>query len=286
MPIKGPMGSWPSSLVPRLAIFVVLGLFATATLTYAAEKRISAAQPAATPAVAPKADVIIVPEVRGQAYVFAEGILEDNGFAWRVPAGNGYAANSVVAQSPLPGTRVVDTGAPLVTLVLGKNSAYPQKGTPVNESPFSATDLRLANAASLLTPVPGATTPPAVTPTPKPVVTPKKIAAAKKPQARTPDFVVPGAPKEPTDEVPLVKRAELLNAWLSNHKTKSPANVRHWMYQHEWIVTGAKFGWWHGAEALKVLIQTDRRAQAYWGVGSRSESAARAALASVEASAR
>jgi hypothetical protein len=285
MPIEVLMGSWPSSIVPRIAIFVVLGLFATATLTYAAEKRISAAQPAATPVVAPKADVIVVPEVRGQAYVFAEGILEDNGFAWRVPGGNGYAANSVVAQSPLPGTRVVDTGAPLVTLVLGKNSTYPQKGTPVNESPFSATDLRLANAASLLTPVPGATTTPAVTP--KPVAAPKKIAAAtKKPEARTPDFVVPGAPKEPTDEVPLVKRAELLNLWLSKHKTNSTANVRHWMYQHEWIVTGAKFGWWHGAEALKVLIQTDRRAQALWGVGSRSESAARAALASVEASSR
>jgi hypothetical protein len=283
MPITGLMGSWPSSLASRIAIFVVLGLFATATLTYAAEKQISAAKPVATPAVAPKADVIVVPEVRGQAYVFAEGILEDNGFAWRVPGGNGYAANSVVAQSPLPGTRVVDTGAPLITLVLGKNSHYPQKGTPVNESPFSATDLRLANAASLLTPLPGATTPAA----PKAVAPAKKVAsAAKKPVARTPDFVVPGAPKEPADEVPLVKRAELLNVWLSKHKTKSPANVRHWMYQHEWIVTGAKFGWWHGAQALKVLIQTDRRAQALWGVGSRSESAARAALASVEASSR
>ena len=281
------MGSWPSSLLPRLAIFVVLGLFATATLTYAAEKRITATTPPATPAVAPKADVIIVPEVRGQAYVFAEGILEDNGFAWHVPGGNGYAANSVVAQSPLPGTRVVDTGAPLVTLVLGKNSNYPQRGTPVNESPFSASELRLATASSLLTPVPAATPQPAVTPKAKPVAAPKKLAAAtKKPKARTPDFVVPGAPKEPSDEVPLVKRAELLNSWLSKHQTKSPATVRHWMYQHEWIVTGAKFGWWHGAEALKVLIQTDRRAQALWGVGSRSESAARAALASVEASSR
>jgi hypothetical protein len=279
------MGHWPYSFAPRIAIFVVLGLFATATLTYAAEKRISAATPPAAPVVAPQADVIVVPEVRGQAYVFAEGILEDNGFAWRVPGGNGYAANSVVAQSPLPGTRVVDTGAPLVTLVLGKNRAYPQRGTPVNESPFSGTDLRLANASSLLTPLEGATPTPAVTP--KPVVAPKpKPAAAPKPVARTPDFVVPGAPKEPADEVPLVKRAQLLNAWLSTHKTKSSANVRHWMYQHEWIVTGAKFGWWHGAEALKVLIQTDRRAQTLWGVGSASESVARAALATVEASSR
>jgi hypothetical protein len=279
------MGHWPYSFAPRIAIFVVLGLFATATLTYAAEKRITATTPPAAPVTAPKADVIVVPDVRGQAYVFAEGILEDNGFAWRVPGGNGYAANSVVAQSPLPGTRVVDTGAPLVTLALGKNGAYPQRGTPVNESPFSATDLRLANATSLLTPLEGATTTPAVAPKPVPVVAPK-TAASPKPAARKPDFVVPGAPKEPADEVPLVKRAELLNVWLSKHPTKSSANVRHWMYQHEWIVTGAKFGWWHGAEALKLLIQTDRRAQTLWGVGSASESVARAALVTVEASSR
>ena len=268
------MGSWSTAFLPRIAAFVVLGLFATATITFAAQKRLTAAKPAAAP-VAPVADVVIVvPEVRGQAYVFAEGILEDNGFAWRVPGANGFAANNVVGQSPLPGTRVVDTGAPLVTLTLGRNTAYPQRGTPVNVSPFAGTGLRLANAASA----------PA---TPKPVAKPKPVVAPKtKPVQRTPDFVVPGAPKEPATEMPLVKRAQLLGVWLESHKTKSPSNVRHWMYQHAWIVTGAKFGWWHGAEALKVLIRDDRRAQTLWGVGSRSGSVARAALASVEASAR
>lgn len=269
------MGSSSTALLTRITAFVVLGLFATATLTYAAEKRITAATPAAVPAAPAKVDVIVVPEVRGQAYVFAEGILEDNGFAWRVPGGNGYAANTVVGQSPLPGTRVVDTGAPLVTLALGRNSAYPQRGTPVNASPFAASDLRLADAA--VAPL-----------TPKPVVTPKPAVApkAKAVASRTPDFVVPGAPKEPAKEMPLAKRAQLLGVWLESHKTKSPANVQHWMYQHAWIVTGARFGWWHGAEALKILIQDDRRAQKLWGVGSRSESVARAALASVEASGR
>ena len=62
--------------------------------------------------------MLVVPDVRGQAYVFAKGILEDAGFAWRVPGARGFAANTVVGQSPLPGTRVVDTGAPLVTLRL------------------------------------------------------------------------------------------------------------------------------------------------------------------------
>jgi hypothetical protein len=145
----------------------------------------------------------------------------------------------------------------------------------VNVSPFAATAIRLASAAAVAPHVSVATPTPVATP--KPVVAPKAV----KPAVRKPDFVVPGAPKEPQKEMPLVQRAHLLGAWLATHRTKSPANVQHWMYQHTWIVTGAKFGWWHGAEALKILIQDDRKAQAYWGVGSRSESAARAALASV-----
>jgi hypothetical protein len=273
MPIKVLMGSWPSALVPRITAFVVLGLFATATLTWAAETRLTVASTSKVPAVVEKATVIVVPDVRGQAYVFAEGILEDNGFSWRVPAANGFAANTVLTQSPPPGTRLVDTGAPAVTLTLGKNGSYPQRGTPVNVSPFATTAIRLADAVA------------AVSPRAR-VVKPKHVAkpgAAPKAVARTPDFVVAGAPKEPAKEMPLVQRAQLLGAWLTTHKSKSPANVQHWMYQHAWIVTGAKFGWWHGAEALKVLIQDDRRAQQLWGVGSRSEADARAALAEVKA---
>jgi hypothetical protein len=278
------MGSWSSALVPRIAAFVVLGLSATATLTWAAETRLTVASPSKAPAVAQQLTVIVVPDVRGQAYVFAEGILEDNGFAWRVPGANGFAANTVVGQSPLPGTRVVDTGAPAVTLTLGRNASYPQRGTPVNASPFAATAIRLASEAAVTAPhVPVVTPKPAATP--KPAVAPKaaKSVVSTKRAVRTPDFVVLGAPKEPQKEMPLVQRARLLGTWLSTHRTKSPANVQHWMYQHAWIVTGAKFGWWHGADALKVLIQDDLRAQTLWGVGSRSESAARAALAAVGA---
>jgi hypothetical protein len=291
LPIENLMGPWPTALLPRIAIFVAIGLSLTATLTYAAEKQLTAPNPAAATAAAPAAEVIVVPEVRGQAYVFAEGILEDNGFSWRVPGGNGYAANSVVGQSPLPGTRVVDTGAPLVTLVLSKNSTYPQRGTPVNASPFPATDMRLPAANALLTPLQEGATPAPAAPaaTPKPAAAPKPVATPKpaaKPVVRTPDFIVPGAPKEPAKEMPLVKRAELLNVFLTKHKVKSSAAVRHWMYQHEWIVTGAKFGWWHGAEALQVLVQADRRVQQLWGIGSPNEAVARAALAEVQAKAK
>ena len=60
------------------------------------------------------------------------------------------------------------------------------------------------------------------------------------------------------------------------------SNVRYWLYQHAWIVTGAKFGWWHGAQALATLIDVDRRAEQYWGVGRQSEIAAAQALTDVE----
>ena len=59
------------------------------------------------------------------------------------------------------------------------------------------------------------------------------------------------------------------------------ANVRYWLYQHAWIVTGASFGWWHGAAALRTLIVVDQRAEAQWGIGKASETTARKALAVV-----
>jgi hypothetical protein len=99
-------------------------------------------------------------------------------------------------------------------------------------------------------------------------------------------FHVPGAPKEPLDEIPLPARARRLEAWLTPGRGPTAANQRHWLYQHAWIVTGARFGWWQGAKALKVLIRVDRRVESQWGFGYRSEAAARGALAAVEARAK
>ena len=82
--------------------------------------------------------------------------------------------------------------------------------------------------------------------------------------------------------MPLAQRAELLSAWIDAHP-KTKANVRHYLYQHSWIVTGASFGWWHGAEALRKLIAADRIAQQRWGIGRQSELVARRALADVGA---
>jgi hypothetical protein len=85
---------------------------------------------------------------------------------------------------------------------------------------------------------------------------------------------VPSAPKEPLDEITLPTRPRRLEAWLTSSRTPSAANQHHWLYQHAWIVTGARFGWWHGAQALRILIRCDRRVESNWGIGYRSEAGA------------
>jgi hypothetical protein len=111
-------------------------------------------------------------------------------------------------------------------------------------------------------------------------------AKAKPAAARKPAFTEPGAPAEPLDEITLVARAARLDAWVGARRQRTPAAVNHWLYQHNWIVTGASFGWSGGAEALKQLIAIDVRLQKQWGVGGRSETLARRTLAAVEAKSR
>jgi len=331
--------------VPRLVLFAFAAVLATAGLTYAASQKLASTPSASSSApLVQQRTELTVPDVRNQAFVFAKGALQDAGFAWRVTgAVHGYAANRVATQSPPPGTRVYDTGAPVVTLTLVRNAHYPQTGSPEDVSPYHATATEVADAASqpiapapttsttpstttppTTTPastVPAATTPTATTPTtptnpayptaptpsssadhaavshaehatapaaapvaPKPVA--PKAAVSRYPQNRPPAFAVAGAPKEPLDEMPLDMRARTLEQWLAAHPAPSNANVKHWLYQNDWIVTGARFGWWHGAQALAILIRVDERTQALWGIGAKSEAVARGALAEVEARSR
>ncbi|MGH3041705.1 MAG: hypothetical protein ACRDNG_08220, partial [Gaiellaceae bacterium] len=58
--------------------------------------------------------------------------------------------------------------------------------------------------------------------------------------------------------------------------------VRHWLYQHAWIVTGAGFGWRNGDDALRTLVQVDRSLYVRFGFGAKSERVARRMLAWVE----
>src|SRR4029077_1552413 len=81
-----------ASRLPRLAIVGVVLLLASATLAVGAAKRLTAVpQGAPAPVSAP---TLVVPDLSGQAFVFAKGTLEDTGFAWHVMGPvHGYAAN-------------------------------------------------------------------------------------------------------------------------------------------------------------------------------------------------
>jgi hypothetical protein len=275
--------------LPRLVVLGAVFLFAGATLTYGAAQRISAdAAPKAIAPVAPP--TVVVPDLAGQAFVFAKGSLEDAGFAWHVSGSvHGYAVNRVVTQSPAGGTRLRDTGAPTITVTLARTS-YPETGEPEDDSPYIGTSVILASTPSATRPA--VKVPATTTDTEKPAAT--KPSSPKKPTAtpvgattkRPPAFVVPGARKEPLDEITLPARAQLLGLWLSSHPKATNASVKHFLYQNAWIVTGARFGWWHGAQALRLLIAADAKAMRLWGIGSKSELAARHALAEVEARAR
>jgi hypothetical protein len=281
---------------PRLAVLVAVALLTTAGLTFAASSTLSTA-PATPPETTPELPPLVVPDVRHQAYVFAKGMLEQGGFAWRVEGSvRGYSANLVASQTPAPGSKLAANGAPTIVLRLQKNAGYVQQGTPEDKSPYAGSPARRFGAT--LRPVKTKAKPKVAATKPKIAVTKPKatktIAAAKKTKVvakkpaspRKPAFVVPGAPAEPLDEMTLAARATKLNAWLSAHPKRTPAAVDHWLYQHNWIVSGATFGWSHGAESLRTLVVVDKRVQKLWGVGADSEAVARKALVDVKASSR
>jgi hypothetical protein len=258
----------------------VVLLLASATLAVGAAKRLTAVPKGAPAPVAPP--TLVVPDLAGQAFVFAKGTLEDSGFAWHVLGSvHGYAANKVASQSPPPGTRVRDTGAPTVIVKLAR-TPYAQKGVAEDVSPYTGTPAQPIRLAPTTPASPAQVPATSKGAEQKIPTTTKPEKKAVKAAARQPAFVAAGAPKEPLNEMPLPQRAELLSTWLAGHG-KTNANVRYFLYQHNWIVTGASFGWWHGAEALRKLIVADRIARQRWGIGAKNELAARKALARVEA---
>jgi PASTA domain len=292
-----------ATLAPRLIALVVIWLLAAASWTLAAggptPSDPAATAPAAGEPAAP--EVLVVPDVRKQTYVFAKGILQDDGFAWRVKGKvEGFAANTVATQSPAPGTKVIDNGAPTVVVTLKRSSEYEERGVPENESPFEGTpvvllsDWKAENSVTTTAPAPAPTAPTTTAPAPAPAPAPTTTAAAPPAPApappppapsgyRTPDFVVPGAPGEPADELPLPQRAKMLQRRVAA-LTSRPGEqfVQHWLYQHAWIVTGAGFGWQNGDVALTTLIQVDRSLYVRYGFGQKSERVARNMLVWVE----
>jgi hypothetical protein len=280
-----------TSLLPRVVALTAILVLGSATISFAAENTLLSPALKSEPAVAAP-PLVSVPDVRGQAYVFAKGTLEERGFAWRVVGSvQGYPANTVVSQTPAAGTRIIDTGLPTIMLGL-EHGKYGQEGKPENASPYAGTKIQFLRpkpaAAPKSKPATKPRAKPARKPQPKPAAKPK-TKPKPKPKlapARPAAFAVPGAPREPQDEIALPERARRLEQWIRTHSKPTDANVQHWLYQHEWLVTGARFGWWHGAEALEILVRVDEQVQRSWGIGARSETAARRALTAVRAKSR
>lgn len=308
-----------------------------------------------TSAAAPAMKVVVVPDLRKQAYVFAKGVLLDAGFAWTVDGPTqGYPSNLVVAQVPAPGTWLVDTGAPTVHLRLARNAQSPEKGNPDGGSPYSGTEVitpaaalkrarqqaRAAAKAAAAAKVAEAKAAAAAAAAEKALeeraarltaggagiadgaaaliavararalaggtradgarasakkLAAKKLAAkklaAKKAAAKraaTPvavrpvAFLVPGAPVEPVKEIPLPDRARRLERWVARRPTPTVANHHWFLYQHAWVVTGARFGWWRGAEALRILAAVDRSLARSWPSARVQLAQAQSALAEVQ----
>jgi hypothetical protein len=131
--------------LPRLTAVAAAGLLVSATISLAADKPATAKAP--SQAAKPR-QVLLVPDVRHQLFVFASGMLEDGGFGWKVRGSvGGYPANVVVSQNPKPGTHVLDTGAPTITLSLQRGKSA-QLGEPQNRSPYGASLIRRPSHAN------------------------------------------------------------------------------------------------------------------------------------------
>ena len=282
------MASRLVTLAPRLIALIVIWLLAAASWTLAAggPQTPQPSTPAAGEPTTP--EVIVVPEVRRQAYVFSKGILQDAGFAWRVegPVG-GYAGNIVLSQVPAAGVRVVDNGAPTVVLRLKRSGEYDERGVPENHSSYKGTAVVLLSnwqaAQEKKAPATTETQPVATTTTSAPpAASPAPEQGEESVAYRKPDFVVEGAPREPADEMPLPQRARALEKRAAALAKPSRRFVNYWLYQHSWLVTGARFGWQGGDDALQTLIQVDRSLYVRFGFGVRSERVARRTLAYVE----
>jgi hypothetical protein len=294
-----------TALLPRLVALTVIWLLGAATYTLAADT-VPIAKHDKKAEAASKPHVLTVPDVRKKAYVFAKGILQDAGFAWRVEGSvKGFAANTVTVQRPAPGTKVIDNGAPLVVLSLSKNTTYGESGLPENSAPYKGTRVVLVSdwardqipttseTTAITATETGATTTSETAPTTTepPATTTEPPATTTEPEqtednTRKPDFEVPGAPVEPAAEMPLPERAHALQRRLAGPTKPSQHLINFWLYQHSWIVTGARFGWHDGAEALRILIKVDQSLERRFGFGAKSEVVARRALEYVEAQAK
>ena len=124
---------------PRVLALMVLAALSTMAVALTAGREtvipvrheIAAPAPAGTP-------VLVVPDVRGQAHVFAKVMLEEAGLAWRIRGPvQGYASHVVSRQYPAPGAEILDTGQPTIVLELERVAGRELLGRPENRSAYA-----------------------------------------------------------------------------------------------------------------------------------------------------
>ena len=146
------MATYTVAALPRVLALMPLAALATvaAALAVGPSSSESALRPVAAQLV-PVEQAVVIPDVRGQAHVFAKVVLEESGFGWKVRGRvRGYSANVVVRQVPEPGTRVYDTGQPMIVLELARSGAAgAEHGNPENRSSYGGTRIRLYDAPSV-----------------------------------------------------------------------------------------------------------------------------------------
>jgi hypothetical protein len=189
------VGTRTSTLAVRLVILISIWLLGTATFSLAqdgtttspvqGDEVVTSGDPAQeaeqTGEPAEETGPLVVPDVLQLPYVFAKGVLEDAGFAWKVKGKvEGYAVNVVVEQSAAPLTRVLDTGAPTIVLKLAANPAYPERGIPDSESPYKGTAVELEDGS-------------------EPVPATAEVPAPEKTDESTSDAPNEAAPADPAD---------------------------------------------------------------------------------------
>ncbi len=129
-----------ATLVLRMGALALVALAATTSATSASSGKVSPPPQAQDGAkahgrAASRQRRLLVPDLHGQPYVFAKGILDDAGFSWHVRGSvQGFPGNIVESQWPPAGTRVLDTGSPRVVLRLRRASDYRERGIPINTS--------------------------------------------------------------------------------------------------------------------------------------------------------
>lgn len=140
----------PRVVVAALALVACIPFLPSTEVRGAEPARWQSGPPRSDQLGAAANDVLVVPDVCRLAYVFAKGKLQESGFAWQLTGPiQGYAGNRVLRQIPAPGTAVVDTGAPTVTLELVQGEGYAPGGTPDDHAPYQGTTLEIAPAADL-----------------------------------------------------------------------------------------------------------------------------------------